>query len=973
MALAVASPSAAESGAPSSLRSARAWFADDGFPAGDVLSMAQDGEGFLWLGMNTGLVRFDGYQFLPWGSRGEPPLPGTIVRAVLSSQDGSLWLGFADSGGVARIAKGQVRRIPGGADGLVGGRVSALLEDHGGAIWVATTEGLSALERGRWHTMVSGDGFSPGEVFSLYEDRSGALWVSASTGVYRRKRDETRFARVDHSSSHVQNFVEAWGAMWATDTQLVMRPMGGGPLPRYGEGVRTPQAGWRLLRAPDESVWIAALGGGLLHVRPPRTPGEAPIIERADHQDKIVGSPRSLYQDRQNNIWVGMRGGGLVRISETIFQTGIPLEGVTNDGVRGLAVSGGGDVWVATGHNLNRFTGGHRRVHGIAQTTALHVDPSGSLWVSTATGVGRFNGAQLVGVPVRPGILTERIVSIATDGAGQLWLCSNDHGLLSTEGGVVSRYAGDPAIAGRPCSFLYTDRSGRMWVALRSGLATYEMGRFEVRDGPDPASAGSPIAIIEDVSGAIWIATSSTLTRFQNGRFTTIGPGNGLPGKLIPALVDDEQGYVWVGVNSGANIVRFRRREADAVAADPAHQIDYSLYDVSDGLLGEVHWQSRPGAIRTRDGQLWFVTGRGIAAVDPRLPVATRASSPIRFERATVNGYPLPLGPDPGELPYMASLAIDYAVPNLSAGSKFRFRHLLEGLDAGWRDAGASRSITYASLPAGSYRLRVAATGADDSTDAEAVWSFMVSPPFYQRGWFYGATAVAVGLVMWGAWQLRLRTIRKQFALVVAERTRVSREIHDTLLQSLGAVALELEAVAREMDHRDAAAGQALRGLRAKVRHCVTEARESIWELRSAATGQRTLAGALRELASDVTAAGQAEVRVSVTGRPHDVGQDTVHHLLRIAQEATTNAIRHGRAARVDIELVFNRRGVDLRIRDNGCGFDVETQTLESAREHRWGLVNMKERAERVGGSLRLVTAPGAGTIIEATVPATPR
>jgi signal transduction histidine kinase len=465
----------------------------------------------------------------------------------------------------------------------------------------------------------------------------------------------------------------------------------------------------------------------------------------------------------------------------------------------------------------------------------------------------------------------------------------------------------------------------------------------------------------------VWISTSSTLTRVRNGRYTTIGPENGLPGKIIASLVDDEQGYVWVGVNSGGDIVRFSRSEADAVESDPAHQIDYSLFGVSDGLQGEVHWQSRPGAVRARDGRLWFVTGLGVAVIDPRRPMQTRVPSPLRLEQVTVNGRPIVLDGPQTQLPHRAAIRIDYAVPDLSAGSKFRFRHLLEGAETVWQDAGTRREATYASLSPGSYRFRVSATGVADSAHAEAAWSFVVGPPLYQTPWFYAASVFGAALVVWGAWQLRLRTVRNQFALVVAERTRVSREIHDTLLQSLGAVALELEVVARELDTAPHASGDALRKLRAKVRNCVREARQSVWELRSPVLERHSLAEALREFGEETTAAGTVEVQVTLAGRLPRFGTDIAHHLLRIAQEATNNAIRHGGSRRVHIELAGDRDMLRLRISDDGCGFTAGTPSADPVRD-RWGIVNMHERAERIGGTLTVSSAPGRGTVVEAAV-----
>jgi signal transduction histidine kinase/ligand-binding sensor domain-containing protein len=946
--------------------SATVWLADDGLPAGDVIAMGQDRDGFLWLGMNPGLVRFDGHQFLPWGTRGEPALPGNRISVVLGTSDGSVWLGYSDHDGVTRIRAGRVDTYSAGRDGIAAGTISALLEDRTGLLWLASAGGLSVFRDGRWKHVGHDVGLPGTEIFSLYEDRRGTLWAGTAAGVYKRPQTHPTFSLVDRGSTFVQGFVEDNdGTIWVTDSQHVLRRLVDGALPTYAEGIRLPTAGWRAIRAHDGAIWVAALGGGLLRIRP-TPPGGTPVVERASHQEKIIGSPRAVFQDRQSNIWVGMRGGGLARFSETFFKTDLPLEGLTNDGVRGLATRAAGDVWVATGHHLNRFVGDDRRVFDIAQTTALHVDRTQTLWVSTALGVGRFvDDGRLEMLPLAPGIRIERASAMTTDLSGRLWMCSVDQGLLYSDGGPVAPFMDDPAIAGKPCSALFTDRSGRVWIGLsRSGIATYEAGRFEIHDRTDGAPRGSIVAISQDAAGAVWISTASSLTRFRNGAFVTIGPENGLPGKIVPSMVDDEQGNLWLGVSSGAEIIRFKLREIDAVVADRSHQIRYVLYSVSDGLQGDLHWLSRPGAIRDRNGRLWFVTGRGVAVIDTPLPPTRGDRPPLRIERVLVDGRPLLTEPLADTLPNASSLVFDYAAPSLSAGSKFRFRHRLEGFETEWQDAGARRSVSYASLPAGSYHFRLAATGVDDAAETEAVWSFVIGPPFYQRAWFYALATTLLALACWGYWLLRLRAIRRQFGLIVAERTRVSREIHDTLLQSLGAVGLELEVVARGLDNSQQSTREALRRLRGRVRNCISEARESIWELRSPVQEKPSLADALRDMAEDATSLGAVQIDVVVKGRPVEFGHNIAHHLLRIAQEATNNAIRHGHPNRVTIELDHEGDAVTLRVRDDGCGFTQDTHVTDSTRDQ-WGLINMQERAERVGGRLDVVSSPGRGTTVE--------
>ena len=321
------------------------------------------------------------------------------------------------------------------------------------------------------------------------------------------------------------------------------------------------------------------------------------------------------------------------------------------------------------------------------------------------------------------------------------------------------------------------------------------------------------------------------VSRFQNGRFTTLTAANGPFEGIVPSIVDDDDGNVWVGVNAGSGLVRFSPREMDKVAVDRAHQIEYSLYDVSDGLQGDLHWLSRPAAVRAGDGRLWFATGVGVAIIDPRnLPRSRRPATP-RIELASADGQTLaPV--DQLVLARTSTLRIDYAALSLSAASKLRFRYSLLGLNNDWVPAGTHREVSYKNLPPGRYRFRVSATNDGLWTDA-AVWEFSVAPPFFRTTWFIAFCAIGVACLLILGVVAAAAGGQDAFALVFAERTRVSRDIHDTLLQSLGAIGLELEAIASQLDTSPGSASESLRRLRRQVTHSVREAREWIWELRS--------------------------------------------------------------------------------------------------------------------------------------------
>ena len=295
---------------------------------------------------------------------------------------------------------------------------------------------------------------------------------------------------------------------------------------------------------------------------------------------------------------------------------------------------------MATGHSLNRFTGGRRDVFALPQTRALDVDASGQLWIAAVHGFGRFENGRLALIDFPPNVRWQEIMSIATDSDGGHWFCSSQQGVMVWRGGALHRFHDAPRM-GDSCSSIHIDSRGRTWVGFTAGgVAVYDHGaplrHFAEANG---LAAGTVLQILEDRASNIWVETATGISRLQDGRFTTITQRNGPFTNLSAALVQDDEGYLWVGVSSGAALVRFRPGEMDRVAADPSHEVQYALYDASDGLQGEIaRQQGRALAARAADGRLWFVSGTTIVMIDPRqLPKSQPPVAP-RIDAVSIDG-----------------------------------------------------------------------------------------------------------------------------------------------------------------------------------------------------------------------------------------------------------------------------------------------------------------------------------------------
>jgi len=926
--------------------------------SGDVFAIAQDLDGYLWLGTPDGLVRFDGTRFQRWAqsSSSSSALPARLVAALAGSSQGGVWVAF-NGGGVARIDRGGITRYS-PTDGAPSG-VNALLEDRRGTVWAATSHGLFRYTGNRWTRVTEADGYNGEQASSVYEDRAGRVWVGSARGLYRHEGTQLRL--VDTTATNIDSLIEDdAGDLWVTDRAAIVRKLGTSSPLRLDSRIRLPLPGYRIIPDHHGGFLVASFSGGLFRLANPTA--SHPLLEPVEYEHRMRGSPRALYRDRDDNIWVGMRG-GLLRLSEHTFQSAGPLDGLNKDGVRTAAVAADGSIWIATTQALNRLTSNGRQTFAVTQTRALHADRSGTMWVATDEFVGRHVMGRLHKERI-PDVQASKVNGLTTT-ADALWLCTTSSGLLSWNGNTLVSHR-QAEESGGQCSSVLADRQDRVWVGFSSGgVALHDHGNVHAFTEQDGVAPGLVWQIVQGNDDAVWFATSGGVSRYQHGRFTSVTTAQAPITGVVPILVEDALGYVWLGVHSGAALMRFHAGEMDTIEKDPRHRLAYTLYDESDGLQpGTQMWQNGAAGVRDMAGRIWVANGPSMTIIDPQQLREARRAAPPNLEAITVNGDHV----DPAAVRRFANgstVQIEYAALSLSATSKLRFRHLLEGADPDWVYDAAGRRAAYANLRAGDYRFRVSTSEGGEWTDPSPQWMFTVDPPFYLSNWFLiTAGTLLVGALVAGT-KLRVRAVKARYALVIAERTRVSREIHDTLLQSLAALGPELEALATRVPSRDVGLTSELRRLRRQVDRSVRDARESILELRRTLMGTPRLVESLSQLADDTETRHGVRPTVAVVGRrPGDASPDVDLQLFRIAQEAVANAIRHAHPTRIDLSVAYNDNQVALTIADNGCGFDPRAPINGSHDSEHFGLVTMRERAERVGGRLRIESVPGTGTTV---------
>ena len=965
---ALASPSATE---PTDEFASRTFRTEDGLPIGIVYALAQDSDGYLWIGGSGGLVRFDGIQFVPWGAHGEPPLPYGEVRSLLADRDGGLWIGFNEEGVLSRLEGGRLRTYT-TQDGLPGGVVDPSEQDHSGTIWATGPGGITAFRGDTWQQLQEPRGLPRVTVSDLHEDRSGNLWVSTADGLFRRGRGHDRFELVDRTSSAVTE--DAHGGLWVIDSRDGIRRLVTESSDE-SEHVSIAVTGGILLSDRHGHFWVgSAYRAGLLHVSLDPNTSQPMVTALADERGILDRLVLALLEDREGNVWAGTTG-GLVRFYEPKIQMYSRADGLPDDNVRAIEATPNGELWLGTASGLARVT-----TQGIAEptripgvrgrgVTSLHADHLGRLSIGFAdSGVGILADGRFSAIDTPWPAASDNIITARPDNQDNVWVCNFQ------DGGVYHRRKQSPftRIEGtsepdrQGCSATLLDRSGRVWIGFGDGslMVGEADGRHRFIRG-EGAPRGRVCALHEDDERSIWVATTEGLSRYRDGTFATIDAQNGLPSDYLTAVIEDRNGHLWVSANSG--IFRMTKEEFSRAASDPAYRVRYRLYDSSDGTSDTPVCYGEPHASRDRDGKLWFTSLSGAVVIDPaRLPTESVTLSP-RIERVVVDDVAIP--PGSSSLPAgTARVELHYTAVSLSAGSKVRFQYRLDGFDTAWVDAGGRRQAFYTNLAPGRYEFQVRAS-VNEAAGPATMYGFDVQPTFYQTRPFYVASVAAAALLLWAVWQLRVRALHERYALIMNERTRIGREIHDTVLQSMAGVALEIEGIARQAQAPGPSLRDALANISNDIKEHIAEVRHTIWELRTPEEGTASLEMALREAAERILDGADVHFELSVLGTPHTGGREVERELIRIAREALRNAIQHANSTVIRLKIRYTADALRLIVTDDGRGFDTEEHF--TSEDNHWGVLGMRERASRIGAQFTIDSQPGAGTAVEVIVPYT--
>jgi signal transduction histidine kinase/ligand-binding sensor domain-containing protein len=955
------------------------WTTATGFPGGAVNGIAQTGDGYLWIGTDRGLIRFDGFSFRPVSLTSITTAPNVSMLQLLTDARGTLWI---------RPEGGYLVRQEDGKFGSVGyglPSITAMATDNNGAVLVSSigqgtfrlrTDDVRELAPFAWGSAPAQSlGIIPAIVISIAETADHKIWLGTlGTGLFSLAGGQGTKVSGGLPDRKINCLVPIGEELWVgTDTGLYH---GNGKgfrrveLPPFLGSVTVLS----ILRDHDSNIWVGTTRG-LLRIN-------AKGISFSDENElRGDGGISVLFEDREGNLWIG-GARGLGRIRDSAF--------VTYSSV-----------------NDSRFK------HG----GPIYVDQEGRTWFAPAQG-GLYvlqNGHLQPVTSIPP----DEVVYSISGRADVVWAGRQRGGItrLQFHNGAIrtESYTEANGLAQNSAYTVYESRDGSVWAGtLNGGVSKFRDGRFTTYTTANSLASNTVSSILETRDGAMWFATPSGLSSFANGQWRTYTTLEGLPSPEIDCLFEDSSGILWSGTSGSLAFLASNRfqipRESpevlreqivgmaedssgrfwiatskhvlhvprDKLLSGAVNAVDVREYDQTDGLESTEGVKRSRSVVSDSAGRIWFSLSSGLSVVDPSQIAHNSVPALPHIEAITADNNTANLSVPVRIAPSPRRITFEYTGLSLAVPERIRFRYFLEDFDNNWSQPVAAREAVYTNLGPGSYRFRLVASNSEGQWNGpETTIALNVAPAYYQTTWFRLSLVAAFLAVLWGLYQLRLRQLAREFNVRleerVSERTRIARELHDTMLQSFQGLLLRFQATAYMLPDRPEEARKTLENAIDQAAAAITEGRDAVQGLRSSTKVTNDLASAITTLGTEPTGIESnpngAEFHVEVEGTPRDLRPILRDEVYRIAGEAVRNAFKHAQAKRIEVEIRYDERRLRLRVRDDGKG--IEARHLDGdGRPGHYGLRGMRERAKLMGGKLAVWSELDSGTEVELRIPA---
>ncbi len=954
------------------------WGKESGFIGGIIYAIGQSDDGYLWLGTDRGLVRFDGERF----TLIQQPIPGQPaigpVRSLVMGSDGNLWI-LAQGPQLLLYREGQFKNAFGSLDFPMATITAMGSDNHGGVLFSELGSKSMRYAHGEFETLVGATEASGTIIISIAETLDGRIWMGTRDGglfvVMNGKR-------VSNTAPNLVKYkINALapsdnGGLWIGTDQGLRFLSAGADL-----NIGTPR--WNndnqilaITKDLSGNIW-AASSRGLIRVTPG---GEFSLLPSEGRQTAEV---TAVFEDSDGSIWFGGPE-GLERLQDGLFTTYGSESGIPESNGGALFVDSGSRTWFAPVSGglycLDHGRLDRIRLEGLDHDVAYSINGRGNdIWVGRQRGgLTRItrNGNNLSAQTYTraDGLAQDTVFTTYVGRDGAVWAGTVSGGLSRLKSGVFTTYSTSNGLSSNFVNSIVEGYDGTIWVCTSGGLNAFRDGRWSHWSAVDGLPSSDLRNCFEDSKHVLWIVTASGLAYISGGK---VAVPNHLPDQLrdqIFGIAEDAPGFLWFSTTD--SVVRVNR---DRLITGSLRDSDVQVFGELHGLMGAEGVRRDRSILTDAEGRIWVSVQDGIACADPQIMLRQERPIRVRIESITAAGTAFSPG-DSSRIPAgTRTVTFHFSGASPESPDRIWYRVWLEGADRDWSDPVQMRQVRYSNLGPGTYRFRVMASREGTLWNgAESDAPFTIDEAYWQTWWFRAISVFAVGLTI--LLLLYLRTIRlsrqlnARFQERLAERTRIAQELHDTLLQSFQGLMLRFQTVDRMLPARPVEAKAVLDDALNRADDALAESREAIQNIRSLpqqhAQLTRALASLLEQIKSEFSheERGQPSCSIIVEGSAQTLRNNVTPEVCRIAREALRNAFQHAQATHLEIEISFRDLELRLSFRDNGVG--IESSILkDGARSGHWGLIGMRERATRLGAELSFWSKPGAGTEIALAIP----
>ena len=957
------------------------WGAKEGVPA-SIGVLAQSSDGYIWVGNQGGVVRFDGLRFERVNIPREGRVSSLAVAQLFAPSSGGLWVGFV-LGGAAFMKDGEVKMYS-QAQGLPTGGVVALAQGADGTVWLGSTRRLARLDGPNWRLVGADWNFPEAGVGALLADASGVLWAVSDGKVLMLPKGASRFEQVPGIVGADKVLAQSpTGEIWTTVDGSPTRLRGVSSAGLSAEPLDPITTGNLLAFDRDGALWLK-VEQTLSRVTDPvqRASGSiqtSTITDVFGAQDGLTApyAADAILVDREGNVWI-ISGNSLERFAEINVRRVLPSRQLPSTAMNysntGVVAAEDGSVWIFNPSDEAIWLhhgGAFKRYGQVKQVTSAARASDGTVWFAALNGVWRYSGGKLTQVPTPAGTGDANVYRLTQEQSGHLWWVTRDSVYRIADGKLAA--FGKPQ--GLPSTYvlsLFTDPQSRVWFGYPDGqIAMVDEGRVSTYSKAQGLDIGD-VTAIHGRRDRVWAGGELGLAFFNGQLFRTLKPTvvNAFDG--ITGVVETAAGDLWL--NGAAGIVHASASALTWALQNQGAEVEVEVFAQADGLQGNgARMQPLPSMAEGTDGRLWISTDAGVYVIDPSRLHRNAMPPVVQVRQLTVNGKAYLPSHGMALPPRTTGLRIEYVGLSLTLAEKVRYRYQLEGVDAEWQEAQGRNEVFYTGLKPGGYNFHVQASNNDGLwNESGATLDFSIPPTFLQTGWFMALCALITLAAIWLLMLIRVRQVaervRGRLEAQLAERERIARELHDTLLQSTQGLILSFQATANTMSPNQPGR-EMLEATLQRADEVMAEGRDRVLDLRTVHDAAADLRQAIAEACQQLAQGHTMQWRIDTEGATQVLQRKVKDEAYRIAREALVNAFGHSHGRAVEVQIIYGHAQLQLRIRDDGIGISPTT-LAEGKRPGHWGLKGMQERASSVGGELSVWARPGAGTEIELTVPA---